>query len=70
MFGANEEVHSLYRFDRTGDDRFEPGMVVNFESDLFLPGRAGLSLIIDTMAFYPDGAQLLHAVPQSLQVVG
>lgn len=53
-----------------GDDRFEPGMVVNFESDLFLPGRAGLSLIIDTMAFYPDRAQLLHAVPQSLQVVG
>ncbi len=34
-----------------GEKLFEEGMVVNFESDFYLPQGAGLTLLIDTMLF-------------------
>ncbi len=49
--------------------RFSPGTVVNYESDFFLPQSAGLSLIIDTMAFSATGAELLHTAPRDLIVI-
>ena len=48
---------------------FVPGTVVNYESDFFLPQLAGLSLIIDTMAFTETSAELLHDVPPDLIVI-
>ena len=48
---------------------FCPGTVVNYESDFFLPQSAGLSLIIDTMAFSVTGAELLHTAPRDLIVI-
>ena len=53
-----------------GDRCFEPGDVFNYESDFFLPRKSGLSLIIDTMAFYDSHAEILHSFPQELCVVG
>ncbi|MDE0045960.1 MAG: Xaa-Pro peptidase family protein [bacterium] len=48
---------------------FVPGTVVNYESDFFLPQLAGLSLVIDTMAFSEASAELLHDVPPDLIVI-
>ena len=52
-----------------GESCFVPGNVVNYESDFFLPHESGLSLIIDTIAFFDDDARILHSMPQELQVV-
>ena len=52
-----------------GEAVFASGTVVNCECDLFLPNRAGLSLVIDTMLFDEQGAELLHTVPRGLNVI-
>ena len=49
--------------------RFVSGTVVNYESDFFLPQVAGLSLIIDTMAFTDTSAEILHGESQDLIVI-
>ncbi len=49
---------------------FRPGVVVNYESQYFLPQRAGLSLLIDTLMFTEDEARILSAIPHELVVVG
>jgi Xaa-Pro aminopeptidase len=48
---------------------FVPGTVVNCESDFFLPRTAGLSLLIDTMIFTEEGAELAHSIEPRLIVV-
>jgi len=52
-----------------GETVFAPGTVVNCECDLFLPNRAGLSLVIDTMMFDDEHAELLHSMPRGLNVI-
>ncbi|MGH8648969.1 MAG: M24 family metallopeptidase, partial [Burkholderiales bacterium] len=42
-----------------GDERFVPGMVVNYEGIVFLPRDAGVSALIDTIAFGESSARIL-----------
>ena len=44
-------------------------MVVNYESDFYLPHGAGMSLLIDTLVFDDGKAELLHSFPQNLVVI-
>jgi len=49
-------------FDPTVDprgERFVPGMVVNYESNFYLPDNAGMAVLIDTMIFKKSGARIL-----------
>jgi len=46
-----------------------PGTVINYESDFYLPQGAGLSLIIDTIAFEEETAEILSKIPPDLVVV-
>jgi Xaa-Pro dipeptidase len=48
---------------------FHPGVVVNYESQYFLPQSAGLTLLIDTLMFTEDDARILSEVPRELIVV-
>ena len=52
-----------------GDQLFEPGMVVNFESQVFLPRLAGMSLLIDTIMFTERDAGLMSRIPHDLIVI-
>lgn len=52
-----------------GDAVFEEGMVVNYESDFYLPRGAGMSLLIDTLVFDNGKAELLHEFPHDLVVI-
>lgn len=52
-----------------GEKKFESGMVVNYESDFYLPQAAGLSLLIDTLVFEGDTVQYNHRLPRDLIVV-
>jgi Xaa-Pro dipeptidase len=52
-----------------GDSVFEPGMVVNYESQVFLPRMAGMSLLIDSIMFTEDDAGLMSDFPRDLIVV-
>jgi Xaa-Pro aminopeptidase len=61
-----------YAFDLSrdlGDETFEPGFVGNYEANFYLPQEAGLSALIDTMAFDEDSAGFLHRIPSRLFVV-
>jgi len=49
--------------------RFVPGTVVNYESNFYLPKRAGLSLLINTLVFDRSKAQVMGAMPNELIVV-
>lgn len=51
------------------EQTFEPGMVINFESQFFLPRLAGLSVIIDSIAFYENSAKILSRWPHELVVI-
>jgi Xaa-Pro aminopeptidase len=53
-----------------GDSRFVPGMIVNYEGIAYLPKDAGVSAIIDSIAFEKSGARMLCAdVPFELAQV-
>ena len=55
--------------DENIDRLFEPGMVVNYENQFFLPHQAGLFFMIESMAFLDDEARFLSSVPYDLTVV-
>jgi Xaa-Pro aminopeptidase len=60
-----------YYFDiwkDTGEDRFDPGFVSNYEANFYLPSDAGLSCMIDTMVFEADKAEFIHDIPCMLFV--
>ena len=50
--------------------KFEDGMVINYESDFYLPCGAGMTLLIDTLIFENGKAEYLHRTPQELCVIG
>jgi Xaa-Pro dipeptidase len=52
-----------------GDAVFDPGMVVNYESQVFLPRMAGMSLLIDSIMFTEEDAGLMTDFPRDLIVV-
>ena len=52
-----------------GGATFEPGMVVNYESNFYLPEAAGVSLLIDSVIFRQDGATMPSRVPHDLIVI-
>lgn len=52
-----------------GDRLFRPGEVVNFESMFYLPERAGMAWLINTMIFTESDARLLSEVPNELIVI-
>ncbi len=55
--------------DENIDRVFEPGMVVNYENQFFLPRQIGLFFMTETMAFFDDEARLMSTVPYGLTVV-
>ena len=59
------DVNSDMNIDRT----FEPGMVVNYENQFFLPRRVGLFFMIESMAFLDGEARFLSKVPYDLGVI-
>ncbi len=52
-----------------GDATFRPGMVVDYESIFYLPQAAGASMLIDTVLFKEDRAQVPSRVPNDLIVI-
>lgn len=50
-------------------DRILPGMVFNYETAFYLPERAGLSTIIDTIAIGEESAEILSDIPPDLIVI-
>ena len=59
-------------YDRTLDvtgKRFVPGMVVNYESNFFLPKKAGASLLINTLVFRKNSASMVGGIPNDLIVL-
>ena len=59
------DVNSDENIDRV----FEPGTVVNYENQFFLPRREGLFFMIETLAFFDGEARLMSNVPYELTVV-
>ena len=53
-----------------GEERFEPGMVTNYEANFYLPCAAGMSMFIDTMIFTEMGAEFLHYTPARVAARG
>ncbi len=56
--------------DTDSDIVFEPGTVVNFESQFFSPNMAGIAYYIDTLMFKKDKAYQPLKTPLELVVVG
>jgi Xaa-Pro dipeptidase len=52
-----------------GDAAFEPGDVVNYEANFYLPQQAGLAMSINTMAFTEDGGAFLQSTPSEPFVI-
>ncbi len=52
-----------------GHRLFRPGEVVNFESMFYLPERAGMAWLINTIMFTETGARLLSEMPNELIVI-
>ena len=52
-----------------GDAVLEPGLVVNYESNFYLPGRPGMSMLIDTLVVDAEGAGLIHDIPHDIIVI-
>ena len=52
-----------------GDAIFEPGMVVNYESDFFLPEGVGASIVINTLEFGAENVSYLSSFPPELAVI-
>jgi hypothetical protein len=48
----------VYEMSDTDSDRvFEPGTIVNFESQFFAPRMSGITYYVDTLLFKEDGAR-------------
>jgi Xaa-Pro dipeptidase len=54
----------------SGDAVLEPGLVVNYESNFYLPGRPGMSMLIDTLVVDEESAGLVHHIPHQIIVIG
>ena len=52
-----------------GDSAFEPGMVVNYEANFYLPRAAGMAMCINTLAFTEESAEFLQSTPAQLVVI-
>ena len=52
-----------------GDATLDPGMVINLESDVYLPQGAGSSLVINTMEFSDTSVTRLTHFADGLQVI-
>ncbi len=52
-----------------GDATLEAGMVVNLESDVYLPEGAGAAMIINTMEFSDTSVAILSQFPDGLAVI-
>lgn len=52
-----------------GDAVFAAGMVVNHESNFFVPKHAGINFTIDMLMFTDDDARLMGSAPFGLEVV-
>jgi len=52
-----------------GEQRFVPGMVVNYESNFYLPHGAGSSMLIHSFAFKEDEAVIMDEFPSELIVI-
>ena len=53
----------------SGEAVLEPGLVVNFESNFYLPGRPGMSMLIDTLVVDEATAGLVHDLGHELIVI-
>jgi Xaa-Pro dipeptidase len=53
-----------------GNATLDSGMVINLESDVYLPEDAGASLVINTMEFSDTSVAFLSCFPDGLQVIG
>ena len=51
------------------DQYFQPGMVVNHESQFFMPRNVGYTMLIETLMFTEDEARMLGTTPLELMVV-
>ncbi len=49
--------------------RFSPGTVVNYESNFYLPKKAGLSLLVNTLVFDRSKAHVMGTIPNEIIVV-
>ncbi len=52
-----------------GDKLFVPGTVVNYESNFYLPHKAGVSYQINTLIFAEKQARILGEIPNDLIVI-
>lgn len=52
-----------------GARAFQPGMVINYESNFYLPQAAGTSILIDSIIFKEDRAEMVSRVPHDLCVI-
>lgn len=60
----------VYEMSDTDSDRiFEPGTIVNFETQFFSPRMSGITYYIDTLLFKHDSATLPVTAPRQLVVV-
>ena len=50
--------------------KFAPGNVVNYESNFYLPKKAGASLLINTLVFDRAGAEILGKTQNEIIIVG
>ena len=52
-----------------GAAALEPGLVVNYESNFYLPGRPGMSMLIDTLMVDEASADFIHKIGHDLIVI-
>jgi len=64
---VGEFVYDMYL--DAGDQLFVPGTVVNYESNFYLPHKAGVSYQINTLVFTEKQARILGEIPNELIVI-
>ncbi len=52
-----------------GDQLFVPGTVVNYESNFYLPHKAGVSYQINTLIFTKERARILGEIPNDMIII-
>lgn len=69
-FAPDWDGHFTYDIDTDPhDDIFEPGMVINFESNFYLPKGIGCSGVINTMEISETDVTWLSSLPLGLMIV-
>ena len=69
-FAPDWDGHFTYDIDTDPhDDTLEPGMVVNFESNFYLPKGIGCSGVINTMEISESGVSWLSNLSLGLLIV-